>query len=165
MASCLHPSAQNLLLALFALFILGLIVSRHISPRYYKVGLIINALLILLTLWAGDYRYSPLGFASEGRFVLQEFVVLTRERGEKHIAPNEIITLGRTSAAFIQPILKAENTTCNWHSLNGGQLDGQDSCSLVYIPPPADYDILRLSIQPGCGLPNTVEQIRISILP
>ncbi len=97
--------------------------------------------------------------------MLQEFVVLSRERGEKHVAPNGIITLGKTSAAFIQPVIEAENIKCTWYSLHGGQLDGEESCSLTYIPPLAENDILRVNIQPGCGLPNTVEQIRISILP
>ncbi|MCC7119565.1 MAG: hypothetical protein IT310_13655 [Anaerolineales bacterium] len=165
MSSCLHPSAQNLLLILLVLLILGFLIRKRISPRSYKLILLANALLFALTLWLGDYRYSPLTSIRGDHFTLQEFVVLTREKGEKHIAPNEIITLGSSSAAFIQPVPETETMTCHWRSLEGGQLDGEDSCALTYIPPQAEYDILRLNIQPGCGRPSAVEQIRISILP
>ncbi|RIK29769.1 MAG: hypothetical protein DCC56_12115 [Anaerolineae bacterium] len=165
MPSCLHPPALNLLLILLGLFILGFTFNKRISSRYNKLILITNALLIALTLWLGDYRYSPLTSIRGDHFTLQEFIVLTREKGEIHIAPNEIITLGSSSAAFIQPVPVTENMTCHWRSLEDGQLDGEDSCALTYIPPRADYDILRLNIQPGCGRPSAVEQIRVSILP
>ncbi|WKZ48795.1 MAG: hypothetical protein QY306_05415 [Anaerolineales bacterium] len=165
MSSCLHPPAQNLLLILLGLLLTGFVLGKRISPRHYKLILLTNAILIALTLWLGDYRYSPLTFIRGDHFTLQEFIVLTREKGEKHIAPNEIITLGSSSAAFIQPVPVTENMTCHWRSLEDGQLDGEDSCALTYIPPRAEYDILRLNIQPGCGRPSAVEQIRVSILP
>jgi len=147
------------------LLILGFIIGKRISPRFYKLIFITNAFLIALTLWLGDYRYSPLKSIRGDHFTLQEFIVLTREKGEKHIAPNEIITLGSSSAAFIQPVPVTETMTCHWQSVNNGQLDGEDSCALTYVPLRAEYDILRLNIQPGCGSPSAVEQIRISILP
>jgi hypothetical protein len=50
-------------------------------------------------------------------------------------------------------------------SASGGALDDPQSCATVYVPPQADYDILKVSLQPGCGLPRSVGQIKISILP
>jgi hypothetical protein len=54
---------------------------------------------------------------------------------------------------------------CDWSSANGGALDDPQSCDVVYNPPRAEYDILKVSIRPGCGLPNSIGQIKISILP
>jgi len=162
---CTHPSAQSLVLALSGLLILHWIAGAKFFPRSYWYFLAVDTVLILLTFWLGAYAYSPLKFSELENPVLREFVVITRESGKRHIAPDAIITLGGNSIAYIQPVLPPGNTRCMWNSLHGGALDGQDSCNVLYTPPAAEYDILKVNIQPGCGLASSVEQIRISILP
>jgi len=161
---CVHPSAQNLSLALTGSSIVHLLAGARFFPRYRPSLLAIDACLLLLVIWLGAYRFSPLGLSSREN-ILREFVVMTPQMGEKHIPPNGIISVGNTSVAYIQPILGPGNIKCSWYSLHGGGLDGQESCPLLYTPPSADFDILKVNLQPGCGLPNTVQQIRISILP
>jgi hypothetical protein len=54
---------------------------------------------------------------------------------------------------------------CDWMSTAGGALDASSSCDMVYIAPDADYDILRVRIRSSCGLPDSIGQIKVYILP
>lgn len=67
---------------------------------------------------------------------------------------------------YVEALVTLENARCTWQSLQGGALDGTDTCNLVYAPPQgADYDILKVHIVPGCQLPELTSQIKVSILP
>ncbi len=162
---CTYPLAQSLVLAGCAALILQLLAAAKIVPKYRKVLVVIDITLVLLTLWLGSYLFSPLGF-SDGRIrVLRGFLITTAARGSSNVASGEIIFMGVGSTAAISPVLLAGNVRCNWLSVNGGALDDPQSCDTFYIPPMREYDILKISIRPGCGLPNSIGQIKISILP
>src|SRR5258706_1534775 len=162
---CTYPLAQSLGLAVSAVLILQLFAGAKISPRPRKALPIIDITLILLSLWLGSYALSPLGF-SNGRIpILRGFLVTTASRGGLYIASGDIISLGSSSTAAISPILLSSDVRCNWSSANGAALDDPQSCDTFYIPPMEEYDLLKVSIRPGCGLPNSIGQIKISILP
>lgn len=163
---CTHPVAQSLVRALGVMLILHLLAGvRILSKRARLTFAVIETALILSALWLGSYPFSPFGF-TDGRIpVLSGFTVTTRIKGTFGIMPGEVITLGSGSPAYIKPVTLPVDTKCDWSSARGGALDATQLCDTVYVPPQADYDILRISIRPGCGLPQTVGQIKISILP
>lgn len=162
---CTYPAVQSLALALCVVLTLNLFVSARLLGRqaWYVLGA--QAILIVLVAWIGFYPLSPLGFSSGRIPVLRGFTVMTRTRGTWTIAPGEIITLGSGAPAAIQPLTLLTDVRCSWMSTRGGALDEPQSCATVYVPPQADYDILKVSLQPACGLPHSVAQIKISILP
>ena len=163
---CADPTAQHLGLALFLGLGFQLLAgARRLADRRFRWALAAQAALLLLTIWLGVYPLSPL--FSSGRIpVVQGFSVLTRTRGTVNVASEGVVTLGSGIPAAVQALTLVEgNIHCRWMSTRGGVLDDPQSCATVYVPPPADYDILKVSIQPGCGLPRSVEQIKISILP
>jgi hypothetical protein len=160
---CTYPAAQSLVL------VLGMLLVIHLSVRAWLPGaryvLAVEIMLIVVVAWLGSYALSPLGFSSGHIPALRGFTVMTRTRGMRTIAPGGVITLGSGVPAAIQPVTLPGDMRCTWVSSGGGALDEPHSCAVVYVPPQADYDILRVSLQPGCGLPHSVEQIKISILP
>ena len=157
---CADPTAQRLGLALF--FGMGfqlLAGARRWADGRFRWALAAQAALLLLTVWLGLYPLSPL--FSSGRIpVLRGFSVLTRTRGTVSVAPGGTVTLGSGIPAAVQALTLVEgNIRCRWMSTRGGALDDPQSCTTVYVPPQTDYDILKLSLQPGCGLP------RFALLP
>jgi len=161
---CTDGWVQNLILALIFAFALQTILSPKILPRHYKIFLAAHVALILLAIWFGVYTISPLGYASGRTPVLRGFMVMTARKGVTSVPLGGVITLGNGAAA-IYPITFPTDVRCTWMSSNNGALDDLHSCDTAYIPPQADYDILKISIQPGCGLPNSTGQFKVSILP
>ena len=161
---CADPTAQSLTLALCVTLVLQLLADARWLGGCFRWVTGAQAALVLLVAWMGFYPLSPL--FSSGRIpVLQGFTVITRARGAVNVAPGAIVTLSGGRPAAIQPLTLIEDVDCAWVSTSGGALDDPQSCAIVYVPPQADYDILKVSLQPGCGLPRSVGQIKISILP
>jgi hypothetical protein len=164
--TCAHPVSQPIVLALGVFGVAqGGLVGMKILPRSAILTSGVAAALILLTLWLGSYPFSPLGFASGRIPVLRSFVVTTRTLRRDNVAPGATVTLASGAPAAIQPLLLPVEARCAWSSANEGSLDSLQTCETVYSPPRAAYDILKIRIQPGCGLPPTSAQIKISILP
>ena len=162
---CTHPFSQTAILALGCAAILQALLGAKILPGATKWMVGIAAALVLLAVWLGSYPFSPLGFA-DGRIpVLRGFLLTTRSLAGVDVAPGEIVTLSSGSAASIEPLLLAGDVACIWSSANQGVLDNPNDCTIAYRPPQAEYDILKVRIQPACGLPGSSAQIKISILP
>jgi hypothetical protein len=162
---CADPTAQSLGLALCVVAGLQLLVgARLLADRRVRWVLGIEMALLALTAWLGFYPVSPL-FASGRILVLQGFSVMTRTRGTVNVAPGSVVTLGSGSPAAVRALTLGGDVRCRWMSTRGGALDDPQSCITDYVPPQAEYDILKVSLQPGCGLPHSVEQLKISILP
>ena len=163
---CIHPYSQSIALAIIVLLVIYLVIAVKILPKTGKPAIGAAAAVFFLVLWLGSYPFSPLGFSDGHIPILSGFTVTTRTKHITNLAPGEIVTLASGSPAEIEPVLLlAMNTKCNWSSSNGGTLDSPDTCDLVYIPPQADFDILKIKIRPGCGLPQSTTQIKVSILP
>ena len=162
---CTHPFSQTAALALGCAAILQAAIGTKTLPGTTKWTVGIAAVLILLAAWLGSYPFSPLGFA-DGRIpVLRGFLLTTRNMLNVEVAPGEIITLASGSAVSIEPVLLTGDVECTWSSANQGILDNPNDCTIAYRPPQAEYDILKVLIQPACGLPGSSAQIKISILP
>ena len=161
---CTDDRVQNLILALIFALAIQIILAPRILPRHYKIFLAAHIVVIFLAIWLGVYTISPLGYVSGRTPVLRGFVVMTAQKGITNIPLNGVITLG-SSAASMYPITFPTDVRCTWMSVNNGALDDPHSCNTAYIPPQAGYDILRISIQPSCGLPNSTGQFKVNILP
>ena len=156
---CADPTAQSLTLALCITLVFQLLAGGRFR---WVAGA--QAALVLLVVWMGFYPLSPL--FSSGRIpVLQGFTIITRARGTANVAPGAIVTLRSGKPAAIQPLTLIDDLRCAWMSASGGALDDPQSCAIVYVPQQREYDILKVSLQPGCGLPRSVGQIKVSILP
>ena len=162
---CVHPVSQTAILALGCAAILQMGIGPKILPGTTGRAVGITVALILLVFWMGSYPFSPLGFA-DGRIpVLRGFLLTTHSMAGAEVAPGEIVTLSSGSAASIEPLLLVGDVECTWSSVNQGVLDNPNDCTIAYRPPQAEYDILKVRIQPACGLPGSSAQIKISILP
>jgi hypothetical protein len=162
---CADATAQSLGLALcFGLGFSLLTGARLWRERRFRWALGIQAALLMLTVWLGFYPISPF-FAGRRIPILQGFSITTRTRGTRDVAPGGVVTLSSGAPAAIRALTLVADTRCRWMSAQGGALDDPQSCATVYIPPQAERDILKVSLQPGCGLPRSVEQLKISILP
>lgn len=162
---CTHPLAQNFVLALILALVCQLLLGAKIAAWWQKAFSGLSIALLPMALWLGSYPFSPLGF-SQGRIpLLNGFLVRTAARGAVHVAPGGVVEMSVNSIAAISPALLPGAVRCDWLSSNGGALDDSQSCDVSYMAPAADYDILKISLRPGCGLPASVAQLKISILP
>jgi hypothetical protein len=76
------------------------------------------------------------------------------------------VTIAANSVTEIRPIILPGKITCFWASNNGGALDDPGSCDVAYLSPPvADFDILKVLVRPGCHMPVSHGEIRVSIQP
>jgi hypothetical protein len=162
---CTQPQAQTVILALFAALAFQILIGAKILPGTSRVTLGLTTTLLLLTFWLGFYPLSPLGFSSGRIPVLSGFFVTTRSRLKSTVAPGEILSLASGLPAAIEPKLLPVNAKCSWTSVNGGSLDDPQTCDTIYQPPQTEYDLLKIHIQPGCGLPEANAQLKISLLP
>ncbi len=153
--ACADHTAQNLAVATCAGMGAYLLAGGR-SP-WALVG---AAIVVMLAGWLGFYPVSLL-FKNN----LQGFTVITQRRGSEHIAPGAVLTLAAGQATALQPLSGVSNLRCNWMSAQGGAFDDPGSCATIYVPPQRESDVLKVSIQPACGLPSLVAQIKISILP
>lgn len=120
-------------------------------------------ILVVLALWFGSTQ--PILKLRLRAGPLSGFEVTTQMRGNQLIHAGDILTLAAGQPAGLQARTSLQNVRCHWMSTRGGNFDDPESCATVYIPPKSENDIVKVSVQPGCGLPNTVGQIKISILP
>jgi hypothetical protein len=176
MLACFHPLTGRLLLALtlgslLALVFIGVRSARakikatrrgHLA-RSATVGLGAFAALCGLALWLGSYSLSPLGFARQP--ALRGFIVQEGQGDPIRAEPGGGFSISRSSLAFIIPIIEPAGASCIWQSQAGAGIDAPDICDIAYAPPPGEYDVLRLRVTPGCGLPNSLGNLRIAILP
>jgi len=162
---CSYPAGQSFVAAVVIVLILQLLVGRKLFPRYNLLLLGTDIILILLAVWLGLYPFSLLGPSGEFKSVIQGFRITTANKGTLEVVSGEIVSLTAGSAIAISPNLLAGEARCDWSSANGGALDNPQGCDTYYVPPPSDYDILKISVRPGCGLPNSIGEIKVSILP
>lgn len=120
-------------------------------------------ILVVLALWLGSTQ--PILNLRLRATLLLGFNVTTQTHGNQLIHAGDILTLAAGQPAGLQAHTSLQNVRCHWMSTRGGNFDDPESCATVYIPPQSENDIVKVSVQPGCGLPNTVAQIKISILP
>lgn len=158
---CTDGWVQNLILTLFFAFVIQIILAPKIMPGRSKPFLIVHVVLILLVTWLGVYAISPFGYST----VLRGFVVITQQESVKVVPVDGMDTLSRSSAVTIYPLTFPTDVTCTWASANGGMFGDLHSCYTTYIPPLVNNDILKIGVQPGCGLPASTAQFRINILP
>jgi hypothetical protein len=160
---CTAPIVTSLIVPLSIAVIAQFIFLWKNPSKRYRHFVLVQVVLIALMAGAGLYRFSPL-FSDTN--ILRGFNVTVRDRPDVRIKSGEIITIGRNNIAAIVPLTLPGNIiSCNWSSQNGGALDDAASCEVIYAPPSADYDILRISMRSSCGLSAAVGQIRFSILP
>ncbi len=159
------PAAGNLAISLGVSLLIGLMVLPRFLHRRFLIVPGILAVLLLVTLWLGSYPFSPLGYSSGRIPFLRGFLVTTYGGRRLYVTSGEVISLGNGTFNSIEPITLPANIRCTWASLNGGALDDPHSCDTAYIPLGPDDDILRVRIVCGCGLPDTVGEIKISIMP
>jgi hypothetical protein len=162
---CTYPFAQNIALAIIILWIFQAILIPKTGRARSRPALIVLPLLLLLFLWIGSYQFSPLGF-SNGRIpVLRGFVITRSLRPPVAIASGDIVTITGGSIIGIRSTTLPVASSCFWASANGGAFDDPRMCNTDYSAPPADFDVLKVAIQPGCHLPNTLGEIKIAVLP
>ena len=163
---CIYHLSQSLAFALVISLFIHLLSLGRIWLTNSRLIVLIYSLLLLFTLWLGSYPYSPLGFSAGHIPVLQRFEVTRLGRPAISVRSGAIVTIARDSVAEITPLILPVDLTCTWMSTNGGTLEDPRSCDTAYLSPGgADYDILKLLIQPACHLPDALGEIRISVLP
>ncbi len=166
---CIHPLARPLIFALCIALILNVlaIILAKLSIKQLGISISIFLASIVLAWWLGSYPYSPLmGFANGHKSILSGFRITRQGRAIVTISSGDTLSLARGSYTSIEALVTPGSASCAWQSLNDGALDGADTCDLIYSPPKGtDYDILKVLVAPGCGLPKTTGQIKISILP
>ncbi len=164
--SCLHPTAQ---LACLVILVVGAVHVLVISLRNRRFHWPIAAAwgtLLALTAWSGSLRYSPLQFGSERLPAVRAFVIWRPNRAPVTIAPGEVVSATAGLPLVIHPQTLSAPVDCRWFASAGGALDDPHSCDTVYAAPQGiPSETLRLRVQPACGLPPVVAQIKISILP
>ena len=136
------------------------------SRRVLWIPFVVCLLLIALAGWLGSYRFSPLGFSSGRIPLINGFVITRRQQAQAVASPMQTITVAAGSAIGIDPQMLPGPVTCLWSSANGGAFDDPASCDTAYSPGEgAGFDVLRVDIRSACGLPSTVAQLNISMLP
>ncbi len=162
---CTYPLAQNLALAIILPWIFQVIVIPKTGQARSKPALTVLPILLLLLLWLGSYPFSPLGFSTGRIPILRGFVITRSLRPPLTIASGEIVTIAGGSVIGISSTTLPVDKSCFWTSANGGTFDDPRTCDTDYFAPPADYDVLKIHIQPGCHLPTALGEIKINILP
>lgn len=157
---CTDALARDAILAFGMIFIIHLLVARRFFPHRVRTLLVFDLALLLVVAWLGLYPVSPLGFAT-----LRGFAVTTTARGRWQVPPGGMVTLASGTAASVEALTLVNDVRCTWFSTRGGTLDEAQGCATVYIPPQEDFDVVKVNLKPGCGLPRSVEQLKIGILP
>ncbi len=161
---CTDIWADHLILALILAFASHLVLAPILLPGRHKFFLAVPAALILFIFWLGVYSISPLGY-SKGRIPnLRGFFLITASRSFT-IANKEIVSLGRGASVSISPLMLAGKFQCDWMSSAGAMFDNPSDCDTTYRVPDADHDILQVHIRSNCGLPDSIGQIKIGVLP
>jgi hypothetical protein len=166
---CLHPPSQSIIFAFSVTLILDLPMFVLARTPAAQIRIMVAILLasVVLAWWLGSYQYSPLlGFANGRNSVLSGFRIIRQGRPVATVSSGEVLSLASGSVTAIEALVLPESARCNWQSTNGADMDGSDGCNLIYSPPKsAEFDILKVLVVPGCGLPNKTGLIKISRLP
>ena len=153
---CADKTMQTLALAVCGGMGLYLLLGGR--SRWLVAGAVTVA---LLALWLGSsYPMNQLRGP-----VFGGFTVTTQTRGTFRLAPGTVLTLAAEQPTGLETLTAIAAVRCNWMSAQGGAFDDPQSCATVYNPPHSESDIIKVSIQPACGLPSVVGQIKVSILP
>ncbi len=161
---CSAGWANRLIIALILTFFLQTFIASKILHSQALHILVFYAIAILCSLWLGLYPISPLGYSS-GRIPNPDGFSITTANRNFSAANLEIISLQQGATVGISPTMLNGDFHCDWISSNGGGLESSTGCDTVYQVPDAGYDILRLRVRSACGLPDSITQIKISILP
>ncbi len=162
---CMHPVARDTALALLAALVLVAVVMLR-SRRILWIPFVVCLLLIALASWLGSYRFSPLGFSSGRIQLINGFLITRPQQAQTLVSPMQTVTVATGAAIGIDPQMLPGPVTCFWSSANGGAFDDPASCDTAYSPGQgAGFDVLRVDIRSACGLPGTVSQLNISMLP
>ena len=163
---CVHPIAQDAALILIAVGLVHAALLRTRAVPGGRSALLVYPVIVLLALWLGWYRLSPLGFSTGHIPLLRGFLIMKPQMAVASIRPNEVVSVKAVTAVGIQPMLLPGPAECIWASTTGGAFDDPNSCDTAYkSATAAKYDVLRVHIMSACGPPPVSEQIRISILP
>lgn len=163
---CTYPLAQNIALALCISLGVHFLFINRTWPSNPGLVILIYSVFLILILALGSYTFSPLGFSTGRIPVLRGFTVTRFGRPPISITSGNIVTIAANSVTGIRPIVLPGSMTCYWASNNGGALDDPGSCDVAYLPPPgADFDILKVLVQPSCHMPVSHGEIRVSIQP
>jgi len=176
MRCCFQPLTGPLIIAALAIFaaafvLLGVVMRRsgeaQATNRTFvgSAGVILGiaALVGALILWLGSYAYSPLEFAHGPALTGFE---IQKQGGQSLIVPPDGgFSMSTHAYAYIKVIADPPIADCSWHSAAGAAMDPNNTCDIVYAPPPAEQDVLRVSARLACGLPTATGQIKIAILP
>lgn len=160
---CSAVWANHLVIALVLSFLLQIIASKILGSHNIQL-LVIHAVLIAGSLWLGLYQISPLGYSS-GRIPNPDGFTITTANRSFSAVNLDVISLQQGATVGISPAMLNGEFHCDWISANGGGLESPTGCDAVYQVPDAGYDILRLRVRSACGLPDSIAQIKISILP
>jgi hypothetical protein len=164
--SCVHPSVWDAILVLITVGVLHAALLWMHRLRGGPAVLLVYPAIILLALWLGSYRSSPLGFSTGRIPLLNGFLIRKPQMAPSFIRRNEVVSVAAGAPIGIQAILLPGPSTCIWASTTGGIFDDPNNCDTAYeSAPAARYDVLRLHITSACGLPAVSGQIRISVLP
>jgi hypothetical protein len=156
---CTYAPLQPILLALASTLIVTIVLALFWRQQ---AGLshLVFAVLLLVSLFLGSYRTSPLRLP-----IMDGFFITRHGRVNEVVASGDTITLSAGVPAAISIRSSLRNLRCRWSSQNGGAWDDPFSCDTTYMPPTADYDILHVRIEPGCKYSPVRGQLKISILP
>ena len=163
---CVHPIARDVALGLLTAFVLFVLAATVLRRRVSWIPLAAWPIIIALALWLGSYSLSPLGFAQARIPLVSGFWVTRAQRPQSWVMPRQVVTMAEGSAIGIQTVLLPAPASCRWLASNGGSFEDPTSCDTAYEPSRgATFDILRLDVEPACGLPPTVTELRVSVLP
>jgi hypothetical protein len=163
--SCIHPLSQYAAIAVTAAGLAHAAVLLVIRRRRRWLALGAYPLLIVTALWLGSYQWSPLGFSSGHVPVLRGFRILQGQRSPVLVASGQTVSLASGSMIAIEPDLHVQDARCLWSSLNGAALDDPHSCATAYVAGSRALDVLKIRVDPACGLPHASGVLKLNILP
>ncbi len=164
--SCLHPTARLACPLVIIAGAIHVIVISLRNKRFHWPIAIAWVVLLALAAWSGSLRYSPLQFGSRRLPVLRGFEIRSFNRVPVTITPGQVVSAAPGLPLVIHPETIPVPIDCRWFASAGGALDDPRSCDTVYVAPNGvPSEILRLRVQPACGLPPAVAEFKISIMP
>jgi hypothetical protein len=164
--SCIHPFAQDAMLALIAIGLAHAVLLRFRTLPGGRTALLVYPAILLLAIWLGWYRVSPLGFSTGRIPLVQGFLVSKSQMAPALIPRRQVVSVRAETPIGIEPVLLPGPTRCIWASTTGGSFDDPNSCDTAYkSAAAAQYDVLKVHVASACGIPAVTREIRISVLP
>lgn len=164
--ACTHPAAQLAGLVGLAAAALYLLAAALLHKRHHWAIPVACLALLIGAAWLGSLRYSPLGFGSERRPLLNDFEIKRLNRAPVRVTTGAVLSVVAGSPVQIYPQILPGPVDCLWAASAGGALDDPHSCDTVYVAAAGrPSETLRVRLRSACGLEPAVAQIKISILP